>query len=176
MYSPPGSSKIISHDMKSFPEPYERLFRIRLFIITFTVTKLRIEIIVSLGISQWNIKIRGFKTYIWFIMDAAKRSIIGYQVSDNRGGGPCILAMRMTFQLSPVRNVRRRAHAQIKKPVSQSICFEIQASLSFFSYRNSKLNINISSIPEIPKIRVAIVCVLYPFSGVIAPKLVTTQK
>ena len=44
------------------------------------------------------IKIRGIKTYIWFIMDAAKRSIIGYQVSDNRGVGPCILAMRMAFR------------------------------------------------------------------------------
>ena len=44
------------------------------------------------------IKIRGIKAYIWFIMDAAKRSIIGYQVSDNRGVGPCILAMRMAFR------------------------------------------------------------------------------
>ena len=34
------------------------------------------------------IKIRGLKAYIWFIMDAAKRSIIGYQVSDNRGVDP----------------------------------------------------------------------------------------
>ena len=40
------------------------------------------------------IKIRGIKTYIWFIMDATKRSVIGYQVSDNRGVGPCILAIR----------------------------------------------------------------------------------
>lgn len=44
------------------------------------------------------IKIRGVKGYIWFIMDAAKRSIIGYQISDNRGVGPCILAMRMAFR------------------------------------------------------------------------------
>lgn len=44
------------------------------------------------------IKIRGVKAYIWFIMDAAKRSIIGYQVSDNRGVGPCILTMRMAFR------------------------------------------------------------------------------
>ncbi len=44
------------------------------------------------------IKVRGVKGYIWFIMDAAKRSIIGYQVSDNRGVGPCILAMRMAFR------------------------------------------------------------------------------
>lgn len=44
------------------------------------------------------IKIRGVKAYIWFIMDAAKRSIIGYQVSDNRGVGPCIKAMRMAFR------------------------------------------------------------------------------
>ena len=44
------------------------------------------------------IKIRGVKGYIWFIMDAASRSIIGYQVSDNRSVGPCILAMRMAFR------------------------------------------------------------------------------
>lgn len=44
------------------------------------------------------IKVRGIKTYIWLIMNAATRSIIGYQVSDNRGVGPCILAMRMAFQ------------------------------------------------------------------------------
>lgn len=41
------------------------------------------------------IKIRGIKGYIWFIMDATRRSIIGYQISDNRGVGPCILSMRM---------------------------------------------------------------------------------
>ena len=44
------------------------------------------------------IKIRGIKTFVWLIMNAATRSIIGYQVSDNRGVGPCILAMRMAFQ------------------------------------------------------------------------------
>ena len=31
-------------------------------------------------------------------MDAISRSIIGYRVSDNRGVGPCIMAMRMAFQ------------------------------------------------------------------------------
>lgn len=44
------------------------------------------------------IKVRGVKAYIWFIMDSVKRSIIGYQVSDNRGVGPCIMAMRMAFK------------------------------------------------------------------------------
>lgn len=44
------------------------------------------------------IKIRGIKTYVWLIMNAATRSVIGYQVSDNRGVGPCILAMRMAFR------------------------------------------------------------------------------
>lgn len=44
------------------------------------------------------IKVRGIKGFIWFIMDAASRSIIGYQVSDNRSVGPCILAMRMAFR------------------------------------------------------------------------------
>ena len=44
------------------------------------------------------IKVCGVKTYVWLIMNAATRSILGYQVSDNRGVGPCILAMRMAFQ------------------------------------------------------------------------------
>ena len=30
-------------------------------------------------------------------MDAASQSILGYQISDNRNGGPCILAMWMAF-------------------------------------------------------------------------------
>lgn len=44
------------------------------------------------------IKVRGVKGYIWFIMDVVSRSIIGYQVSDNRSVGPCIMAMRMAFR------------------------------------------------------------------------------
>ena len=44
------------------------------------------------------IKVRGIKGYVWFIMDVVSRSIIGYQVSDNRGVGPCILSMRMAFR------------------------------------------------------------------------------
>lgn len=43
------------------------------------------------------IKVRGIKTYVWLIMNAAYLSIIGYQVSDNRSVGPCILAMCMAF-------------------------------------------------------------------------------
>lgn len=43
------------------------------------------------------IKVKGIKGYIWFIMDAVSRSIIGYQISDNRGVGPCIRSMRMAF-------------------------------------------------------------------------------
>ena len=30
-------------------------------------------------------------------MDSCKKSILGYQVSDTRSTGPCILAMRMAF-------------------------------------------------------------------------------
>jgi len=44
------------------------------------------------------IKVKGVKGYIWFIMDAVTRSVLGYQVSDNRSVGPCILAMRMAFR------------------------------------------------------------------------------
>jgi transposase-like protein len=44
------------------------------------------------------IKVRGIKGFIWFIMNTATRAIIGYRISDNRGVGPCIMAMRMAFQ------------------------------------------------------------------------------
>ena len=44
------------------------------------------------------IKVRGVKGYVWLIIDAVFRSIIGYQVSDNRGVGPCILAMHMALR------------------------------------------------------------------------------
>jgi len=44
------------------------------------------------------IKVRGRKSYVWFIMDAVKRSILGYQVSESRDVGPCILTMRMAFR------------------------------------------------------------------------------
>lgn len=45
-----------------------------------------------------HIKVRGIKGYLWLIMDAVSRSILGYQVSDNCSVGPCILAMRMAFR------------------------------------------------------------------------------
>ena len=43
------------------------------------------------------IKVRGVRSFVWFIMDAVSRSIIGYRVSPDRGVGSCILAMRMAF-------------------------------------------------------------------------------
>jgi transposase-like protein len=43
------------------------------------------------------IKIHGLKAYVWFVMDAVSRSIIGYRVSLDRAVGSCILAMRMAF-------------------------------------------------------------------------------
>ena len=42
-------------------------------------------------------KVKGVKHYVWFIMDAIKKSILGYRASDSRDVGPCILAMRMAF-------------------------------------------------------------------------------
>lgn len=43
------------------------------------------------------IKTKGQRTYLWFVMDAVKKSILGYQTSFNRSVGPCILTMRMAF-------------------------------------------------------------------------------
>jgi len=42
-------------------------------------------------------KVKGVRHYVWFVMDAIKKSILGYQISDSRDTGPCILAMRMAF-------------------------------------------------------------------------------
>ena len=44
------------------------------------------------------ISVKGKKGFVWFVMDAISRSIIGYRVSDNRAVGSCILAMRMAFR------------------------------------------------------------------------------
>jgi transposase-like protein len=44
------------------------------------------------------IRVKGKKGFVWFVMDALSRSIIGYRVSDNRAVGACILAMRMAFR------------------------------------------------------------------------------
>lgn len=50
-----------------------------------------------LSADETYIKVKGIKNYVWIIMDACKKSILGYQVSDTRSVGPCILAMRMAF-------------------------------------------------------------------------------
>lgn len=52
----------------------------------------------ALAADETYIKVRGVKGYVWFIMDTVSRSILGYQVSDTRATGPCILAMRMAFE------------------------------------------------------------------------------
>jgi transposase-like protein len=42
-------------------------------------------------------KVKGRRQYVWLVMDAIKKSILGYQVSYTRDTGPCILTMRMAF-------------------------------------------------------------------------------
>jgi transposase-like protein len=42
-------------------------------------------------------KVKGVHQYVWLIMDAIKKSILGYQASFSRDTGPCILTMRMAF-------------------------------------------------------------------------------
>jgi len=42
-------------------------------------------------------KVKGVRQYVWLVMDAIKKSILGYQVSYTRDTGPCILTMRMAF-------------------------------------------------------------------------------
>jgi transposase-like protein/DNA-directed RNA polymerase subunit RPC12/RpoP len=51
-----------------------------------------------LSADETYIKVKGLRHYVWIIMDACKKSILGYQVSDTRAVGPCILTMRMAFE------------------------------------------------------------------------------
>ncbi|WP_286909577.1 DDE-type integrase/transposase/recombinase [Clostridium sp. UBA1652] len=50
-----------------------------------------------LSADETYIKVKGIRHYVWIVMDACKKSILGYQVSNTRAVGPCILAMRMAF-------------------------------------------------------------------------------
>jgi transposase-like protein len=50
-----------------------------------------------LAADETYIKIRGIKHYVWIVMDALKKSILGYSVSSTRALEPCIRAMRMAF-------------------------------------------------------------------------------
>jgi len=52
----------------------------------------------DLAADETYIKVRGVKGYVWLIMDAVKRSILGYRCSDNRGVGACILTMRQALK------------------------------------------------------------------------------
>ena len=42
-------------------------------------------------------KVKGSKRFVWFVIDAIKKSILSYRVSDSRDTVPCILALRMAF-------------------------------------------------------------------------------
>jgi transposase-like protein len=50
-----------------------------------------------LAADETYVKVRGIKHYVWFVMDALKKSILGYSVSSTRTLEPCIRAMRMAF-------------------------------------------------------------------------------
>jgi len=50
-----------------------------------------------LAADETYVKKKGIAQYVWFVMDALKKSILGYEVSDTRSTGHCILAMRRAF-------------------------------------------------------------------------------
>lgn len=51
----------------------------------------------QLAADETYVKVKGLKHYVWFVMDAIKKSIIGYSVSNTRTLEPCMLAMRRAF-------------------------------------------------------------------------------
>lgn len=52
----------------------------------------------TLVADETYVKVRGVKSFVWFVMDSISRSILGYRLSDNRSVGPCILAMRQALK------------------------------------------------------------------------------
>lgn len=52
----------------------------------------------QMAADETYIRVRGVKGYLWIIIDALSRSILGYRVSANRDVGSCILTMRAAFQ------------------------------------------------------------------------------
>jgi len=50
-----------------------------------------------LAADETYVKVKGVNHYVWFVMDAIKKSIIGFAVSSDRSLSPCMLAMRRAF-------------------------------------------------------------------------------
>lgn len=50
-----------------------------------------------LAADETYVKVKGVNHYVWLVMDAIKKSIIGHSVSDTRTLEPCMLAMRRAF-------------------------------------------------------------------------------
>jgi transposase-like protein len=78
-----------------------------------------------LSADETYIKVKGIRHYVWLVMDACKKSILGYQVSDTRAVGPCILAMRMAFEKFkefPVKHLRFIADGYSAYPLAAQQC------------------------------------------------------
>ena len=50
-----------------------------------------------LAADETYVKVKGAKHYVWLVMDAIKKSIVGHSVSDTRALEPCMLALRRAF-------------------------------------------------------------------------------
>ncbi|MFR2264624.1 MAG: IS66 family transposase [Clostridium sp.] len=59
---------------------------IKQFVDTFNYKPAKI-----LSADETYIKVKVIKHYVWIVMDTCKKSTLGYQVSDKRATGPCML-------------------------------------------------------------------------------------
>jgi len=86
-----------------------------------------------LSADETYIKVKGIRHYVWIVMDACKKSILGYQVSDTRAVGPCILAMRMAFnkfQIFPGKMLKFIADGYSAYPLARQQ-FELEENKIF---------------------------------------------
>lgn len=51
----------------------------------------------TLVADETYIKVHGLKYYVWFVLDACRKSILGYTVSSTRDLMPCMKVLRMAF-------------------------------------------------------------------------------
>lgn len=86
-----------------------------------------------LAADETYIKVKGINHYVWIVMDACKKSILGYQVSDTRAVGPCILALRMAFakfKIFPQRALRLVSDGYSAYPLAKQQ-FELEENKDF---------------------------------------------
>jgi len=86
------------HSIKISHQQVANYARTAAIVIKPFVDHFEYELSDTLIADETYIKIKGIKGYVWFVMDAVSRSVIGYLASDNRGVGSCVQVIQKAFR------------------------------------------------------------------------------